>query len=208
MTDMTNTTIEYYNEHAGEFFDGTVNADMSEILKRFEKLLPEGGCVLDAGCGSGRDSKHFLEQGFKVSAFDASPEIARLDSEYVGIDVKCCTFEEFHETERYDGIWACASLLHVRERDIEAVMGNLAQALKPGGVIYISFKYGEGERQRGERFFLDMDEDGIARIVGGAGLEMVSTFVTGDVRDGRDSEKWMNCIAIRRVSTREIGWWG
>lgn len=198
MADAIKSTIEYYNEHADEFFDGTVNADMSEILGMFEKLLPEGGCVLDAGCGSGRDSKHFLERGFRVSAFDGSEEIARLASEYAGIDVKCCTFEEFDEVERYDGIWACASLLHVRARDIGTAMGNLARALKPGGVIYISFKYGEGERQRGERFFLDMDEDGIARIVGGSGLEMLKSFITSDVRNGRASEKWMNAIAMRK----------
>lgn len=188
-------TIQYYNSHAEEFFSGTVSADMGEILERFCSLLPAGGLVLDAGCGSGRDTKYFIEHGFRAEAFDASEEIAKKASEYTGIQVSCRTFEEFRETQKYDGIWACASLLHVKKDDIDDVVKRLAESLKPGGHIYVSFKYGTGEKYRGERFFLDMDEKGIEKLLKNAGLDIQSMFVTGDVRDGRSEEKWMNAIA-------------
>jgi SAM-dependent methyltransferase len=70
-------TIAYYNDNAEAFFSDTAGVDMSELHRRFLREIPEGGLILDAGCGSGRDSKAFLDLQFRVRAFDASPELAR-----------------------------------------------------------------------------------------------------------------------------------
>ena len=104
---------QYYKQFAAEFFGSTVAVDMAAIHQRFLALLKPGAHILDAGCGSGRDAKAFAEAGFRVTAFDASPELARLASDHCGFEVTVRRFEDIAEVEAFDGIWRCASLLHV-----------------------------------------------------------------------------------------------
>ena len=101
------TTIDYYNEKAKEFVAGTVNVEFHHMQEQFLKLLPEHALILDFGCGSGRDTKYFLEQGFQVEAVDGSKELCKIASEYTGISVKHALFQELNEFEKYDGLWAC-----------------------------------------------------------------------------------------------------
>lgn len=218
-------TISYYNENAEAFCEGTRNADMSETRERFLRYVQLGGLILDAGCGSGRDSKYFLEHGYHVVAMDASEEICRLASEYLGQAVECRRFEEITEKEIYDGIWACASLLHVPYAELSETIAKLGDALVDGGVLYASFKYGgeeetrkveqkqseeiedvwgkeeREERDAGGRYFTDLTERGWEKILAeaekymkGFRIEMVECFVTGDVREGRGDEKWLNVV--------------
>ena len=70
-------TIDYYNENAKRFIDGTVSVDFSQIQNVFLELLPNNACILDFGCGSGRDTKYFLERGYQVDAMDGSKELCR-----------------------------------------------------------------------------------------------------------------------------------
>lgn len=197
MKDKLQSTIEYYNSNAEEFIEGTLNADMSACMDSFFSYVEPGGTILDAGCGSGRDALAFLQRGYKVEAFDASEELCRKASEYSGVEVRCLRFEEFCEYDRYDGIWACASLLHVEREQLPTVLGALRAALKPDGVIYVSFKYGDSDRMKGGRFFVDMNEKSITELLTSAGMKIVECFVTGDVREGRSNEKWINAIARR-----------
>ena len=88
-----NGNIEYYNENAEEFFQGSVGADMSEWRKRFVRYLPSGGRILDVGCGSGRDSKAFIMQGFSIVAVDASKETCHMASKLLGQEVWQMRFE-------------------------------------------------------------------------------------------------------------------
>ena len=111
-----NSTINYYNNNAKEFCEGTLQADMSLCRNMFLKYMVANGHILDAGCGSGRDSKAFQELGCAVSAFDASEEICRFATEYLGQEVQCRRFEDVTEENCYDGIWASASLLHVAKK--------------------------------------------------------------------------------------------
>lgn len=106
-------TVSYYNNNAPTFFNDTVSVDMYLLHDRFLALVPKGGFVLDAGCGSGRDARAFKQRGYRVAAFDASPELAALASEYIGHYVAVRTFADVDEVGLYDGIWACASLLHL-----------------------------------------------------------------------------------------------
>ncbi|MBP7442318.1 MAG: class I SAM-dependent methyltransferase, partial [Thauera sp.] len=148
-------TVRHYDSNAARFVEDTLHVDMSALHARFLAHIPVGGLILDAGCGSGRDSKAFLEAGFRVRAFDGSAELARLAAEYLGQPVDVKRFDEIVECSRYDGIWACASLLHVGEEELPATLARMWASLKPGGVFYLSFKHGEVERTDGERHFTD-----------------------------------------------------
>jgi len=214
---------DYYRQNAQRFFTDTASVDMSALYPPFVNCLPPGARILDAGCGSGRDVKAFSEMGFDVEAFDASVELVELARQLSGKPVAQMRFQDVDMVERYDGIWCCASLLHVSEAELPGVMTKLAMALKPGGVGYLSFKHGRGEREKDGRRFTDMDRAGLQKLVerintpGGdpltknmteikseAGseditvkrfaLEIDKIWQTGDVRIGRGDEVWLNAI--------------
>jgi 2-polyprenyl-3-methyl-5-hydroxy-6-metoxy-1,4-benzoquinol methylase len=186
--------IKFYNEHAAEFLQNTVNADMSEWRMRFEKYLPIYGRILDAGCGSGRDSKAFVQDGFKVAAFDASTEMCKAAAEYTGLEVKQMMFQELDYRDEFDGIWACASLLHVPYEELSDVLLRLKRALKKDGVIYVSFKYGTETTVKGERSFSNFTEKTVKTLMDNAGFAIKECVVSEDVRPDRAGEKWVNVI--------------
>ena len=134
-------TIDYYNKNADDFYESTVNADMSAQYNMFEKHLYSGACILDCGCGSGRDTKYFLEQGYEVTAIDGSEELCKKASELTGIEVKNILFQDIDYENEFDGVWACASLLHVGFKDLPDILKKLCKAMKDNGVLYVSFKY-------------------------------------------------------------------
>lgn len=207
-------TLSYYDENASAFCEGTRNADMSEMRGRFLRYLKPGDLILDVGCGSGRDSKAFMESGYRVVALDGSKEMCRQASKYLGQEVQCRRFEEIDERNVYDGIWACASLLHVPYKLLPKVIARLVDALVDGGVLYASFKYGgdkmKGEREAGGRYFTDLTEEGWRKVLeeaeeemkgsesGSKKLETIECFVTGDVREGRGGEKWLNVVGRKK----------
>ncbi|MFU0873080.1 class I SAM-dependent methyltransferase [Kluyvera sichuanensis] len=187
-------TLEYYQHHADDFFNSTVNVDMGSLYTPFLERIPKGGRILDAGCGSGRDSKAFLQQGYRVEAFDATAEMAKLASQHTGLSVKQMTFSDVDTVNRYDGIWCCASLLHVSAAELPDAMAKLARALKPGGIWYVSFKYGDGERVKDGRRFTDLNEQGLNTLLAGlAGITLVGHWITEDKRPDR-SEMWLNAL--------------
>jgi len=191
-------TLNYYQTHAQTFFDGTVNVDMSSLYEAFTRHLAPGARVLDAGCGSGRDAKAFQEMGYQVEAFDASPAMVELAREHTGLPVQLMTFADVDWKEEFDGIWCCASLLHVPAPELPGVMQRLAEALKPGGVWYVSFKYGVGERKVDGRWFTDIDEAGLRGLVGALPrVKVEELWMTRDKRPERD-EVWLNGVLKKR----------
>lgn len=197
-----NSSVDYYNRNAADFFGQTATVEMSPLRARFLQKVAKGGHILDAGCGSGRDTKAFLKLGYHVTAFDAAHELASLASDYTGIDVQVRTFDDIDEHGRYDGIWACASLLHLSREEIPLVLARCWNALKPSGVFYLSFKLGQGERTDGGRHFTDASEselrDWCAKLPEFSGAEC---WVTADARPGR-SEQWLNALLIRAPRPR------
>jgi SAM-dependent methyltransferase len=194
---------DYYQQHADTFFDDTVEVDMTPLYGPFLPLLAEGAAILDAGCGSGRDSLAFAKLGYSVTAFDASPALVALAEQHSGQPVHCLRFQDMTWRDAFDGIWACASLLHVPTVDLPDVMGRLRAALKPGGILYASFKYGSGERAHHGRRFTDLDEPGLAALLEQVpGLEPVETWTTSDRRPGRESERWLNSLLRRAPGPR------
>ena len=154
----TEKTINYYNQNAASFASGTQDADMEELRRKFADKLRAESFILDFGCGSGRDTRAFLSDGFRVEALDGSEELCRIAEQYCGIPVRQMHFQDFSEKNRYDGIWACASILHLSMEELEAVFLKMADALRFHGIIYASFKYGEFEGERNGRYFTDMTE--------------------------------------------------
>lgn len=193
-------TIDYYQQNADEFFNGTIDVDMSNIYQHFTKGLPVNALILDAGCGSGRDSKAFIDMGFKVEAFDASSEMVKRASEYTGLNVKHAKFEDVNDIDKYDAIWCCASLLHVPEAELPSTLAKLTKTLKPSGIWYLSFKYGDTQREKSGRLFTDIDEERLAILVSSLPyIEIKNTWITEDNRPNR-CERWLNAIIIKSLN--------
>lgn len=194
-----NKTIEYYNENSQKFITDTVDAQMTDIQKEFLNHIPENGKILDFGCGSGRDSKFFMEAGYKVTSVDGSKEMCKAAEKLTHQSVICSTFQDFFTTESFDGIWACASLLHLKKDEIKSVAQKLSKMIKKEGILYMSFKYGDSSKVRNGRFFTDLTEESFKEL-----FKDVSTLftwkytITSDVRPGRQQEKWLNIYAIKK----------
>ena len=196
---MRNQTIRYYNENAKDFCAGTIGADMSVCRGKFVTYLQKGAKILDAGCGSGRDSKVFLDMGFDVVAMDASIEVCKEAEGYLNRPVLCQTFEGMDFVDAFDGIWACASLLHVAKSEIDFVMEKMKRALKDRGIMYVSFKYGENEREKDGRFFSDYTEESLIQLLERHSFTIEEIFVSCDVRKEREGERWVNAM-VRKIA--------
>ena len=184
-------TLDYYNKHAGQYAAQAALLDVSALYTDFEACLKPGARILDLGCGGGRDSKHFLLQGYDVVPADGSAEMCRTASVFLDIPVRCIRFSELEYEEEFDGIWACASLVHVPQDQIRDVMARVKRALKPNGVLYASFKYGDGEENiRGRHFYYysEYDLDWISD------LGLIRYWISEDVRPDRTGEKWLNTL--------------
>ena len=192
-------TIQYYNKNAIQFSDTTKDLSFQKNQNRFLNYLKKGDTILDFGCGAGRDTKYFLEQGFQVVAVDGSEELCRLASEHIGITVKRMLFQELDDLDTYPGIWACASILHVPKNELTEVFEKMSKALKQSGVIYASFKYGTYEGERSARYFTDFTEETFGEfLVQISGLSIEEVWMTTDVRPDRGDEKWLNII-LRKI---------
>ncbi|MEZ7275919.1 class I SAM-dependent methyltransferase [Pseudoalteromonas sp. 68 DY56-GL68] len=196
---MATKTIDYYNQNAQAFVDATLDVDLTALYDEFLPLIPKNGTLLDAGCGSGRDAFIFKERGFNVDAFDISPEIAKLASEYLNQKVAVSSFQALDDVDKYDGIWCCASLIHVAKNDLTEAFNNLARALKPQGIVYVSFKYGDGEREHNGREFTDLNEQTLENIIKNTNLFILKSWQSADQRPERASEIWLNAILHRRT---------
>ena len=197
---MSDKTLEYYNTNAEKFAENTLFVDFSQVQCEFLNLLMPESYILDFGCGSGRDTKYFLEHGYRVDAVDGSVKLCRIAREFTGIQVRQMLFQELQEKEKYDGIWACASVLHVPKIELADIFRKMCNAVKVGGIIYTSFKYGNFEGERNGRFFRDFTEKSFCEFVKNIQeLCIEKMWVTGDVRDGRGDERWLNIILRRKM---------
>lgn len=187
----------YYDLNAKNFFDDTVDADMNPHYNEFLKLIPEKGSILDAGCGSGRDTLMFKSLGYEVTSFDGSIEMCKLASEYVKQEVLHMQFQEINFKSEFDGIWASASLLHVPSNEIEMVLKKLKDSLKENGILYASFKNGEFEGERNGRYFNDLTEESAVELFNKVDFKIIKTWITNDSREERQHEKWTNILVVK-----------
>ena len=192
---MSDTTLEYYARNFKEFGESTFSVDFSSTQDRFLSHLPPKATILDFGCGSGRDTSYFLKKGFSVTATDGSPEMCRTASANTGHEVIRLLFSELDYRQEFDGIWACASILHLSRTDLEDVFRRMENALKPAGTIYTSFKYGTFEGMRNGRYFTDFTPESFREFLArNSKLHITDYWITADVRPGRSEEKWLNLL--------------
>ena len=184
---MINNTLDFYNNNSKIYIETTLTIDMSKLYNEFLNNIPKGGTILDLGCGSGRDSKAFVDKGYKVTAVDGSKELAQSASKLIGRDVLVSKFEDLSLIDKFDGIWACASLLHVNKRDILDVIKNVSSNLNNNGIFYMSFKYGEDEYidEKG-RYFNCYTEETFNELINKVeGLKIMKVYKTIDIVPGR-----------------------
>jgi SAM-dependent methyltransferase len=192
--------IHYYNQNAEKFYQDTINVDMSDFYKPFLELLHSNSHILDAGCGSGRDSLYFLRRGYKVTALDASEELAKIASQLISQPVLNISFQQIKFENEFDGIWASASLLHINSNEIDDVLQLLAKSLKQNGILYCSFKYGNKEYEKDGRYFNCYDEDSITRLLEKQkDLSLYKTWKSNDQRPNRKEEIWLNCLIKKTI---------
>lgn len=196
---ITDNTLAYYNQNVLNFICTTQSVDFHEIQELFLSYLPEKPKILDLGCGSGRDAKYFLNHGCDVVAVDGSEEICKVASKYIGISVKQMLFQDLNEKNTYDGIWACASVLHLSKIELPDILQRVREALKQDGIIYTSFKYGIFEGLRNGRYFTDLTEHSFSKVLREIkGLDIEKMWLTEDARESRGGEQWLNII-LRKV---------
>lgn len=199
MSQPSDGSIQFYDDNGADFFDRTKDIDMLPLYEPFLAFIPEGGHILDAGCGSGRDTKAFVQRGYRVTAFDASETLVSLAREYTGHNISHLTFEQMTFENEFDAIWACASLLHVPHSEMRGIFQKFIRALKPGGVWYVSFKWGQGQRIANGRLFSDFDQTAFERFIAQfPELAVLTLWQTVDRRPGRDDERWLNAILQKK----------
>jgi SAM-dependent methyltransferase len=192
-------TSAYYERNAQKYFELTIGIDMSGLYDRFLRYIPRRGLILDAGSGSGRDTLVFLKRGYDVEAFDSSPTLCGLSTRLTGVRARVLRFQELESMLRYDGVWACASLLHVPLEELHDALNRLVRALKPSGALYVSFKHGSGQRRSDDgRLYTDLDEPGLRRLFASfPNMTLAQVWISAGEGGLRGKHEWLNAIALK-----------
>lgn len=192
-------TSEYYERNAQTYFATTLRVDMSALYSRFLRHVAHGGRILDAGSGSGRDTLAFLQRGYEVEAFDASPALCTLSTQLTGVEAQVLRFQDFDSPPRHDGIWACASLLHVPKDELRDAVSRLIGALKPDGALYVSFKHGAEERISTDgRFFLDLNAESLRQLFADfPNMTLAEVWLSVGEGTHQGKDEWLNAIALK-----------
>jgi 2-polyprenyl-3-methyl-5-hydroxy-6-metoxy-1,4-benzoquinol methylase len=185
-------TIQFYNENASDYFHRTVTIDMSISYDKFFSLLPNKGKVLDAACGSGRDAKKILSRGYELEAFDASPQLVKLASEYLHHPVKCLFFEDMTYQSEFEGIWCSAALLHISSSRLGTILKKFIDALKPGGIFFFSFKHGDFEGIEKDRFFHYINQNSLETLV--KQFDEINIVEIWIETAKETNQEWIQCI--------------
>lgn len=192
-----NDSLKWYQDHTAEFIARTADVDMTPHYSRFLEHVVPGGRILDLGCGAGKASLYFTQKGYQVLAVDGCQELCDFTHRRVGCPVRHMFFEELDYTDAFDAVWACASLLHVCKADLPGIFCRIHRALKPGGVFYASFKYGEEEREKNGRLFSDFTEKSLRALTETAGgFRITDMWLTRDARPDRQDESWVNMFCV------------
>ncbi len=194
------STVEFYNNKADLYFSTTYNICMNDFYDEFEKYIMPKSSILDLGCGSGRDSKYFIQKGYAVDALDASSEMCKIAEKYIGKTVYNMKIEDIDYYEKYDGIWACASLLHIQKAEMKLVLSKILRALKSDGILYASWKYGEKEIVSEGKYYCFMNEKTLGVLFDTKNVQIIKLWVTRDKQNRSDN--WINIIAKKGMDKK------
>ena len=190
------TTLSWYRDNAIQYAEETRNSLVLDALWEFLSRMKEGGTILDYGSGSGRDSAYFINKGFSVDSLDGSAEMKAQAERLFGIKVKLASFLSLEEKDKYDGIWAQASILHLEEHDLRVALTLIERALKRDGVFYSSFRKGEGDGYENGRWYTNMTEGRFLSFLP-ASLYVEKIWESQDVRPGV-SRTWLSIICRKK----------
>jgi 2-polyprenyl-3-methyl-5-hydroxy-6-metoxy-1,4-benzoquinol methylase len=178
-------TIDAYRKNADAYHKTELSIDMSCFADKLIAMLAPGSSILDVGCGSGRDSKYFSDRGFNVTGIDLTPEFIDIASRYN----PAATFrlrdmrniESLNQS--FDGLWSCASFLHIPASDAQGTLEGFNRILNPDGAMFLSVKKGEGEKtvpymNSTERFYTFYSQEGIERLVRAAGFDVLENSIS------------------------------
>jgi 2-polyprenyl-3-methyl-5-hydroxy-6-metoxy-1,4-benzoquinol methylase len=195
------SSINYYNQYAETYIKSTFRADMSLILEQFVQHIPSGGRILDLGCGSGRDSLWFKSRGYSIIALDGSESMIQHCKKYLLADEMVHSrFETYHTDLKFDGIWACASLLHISRDALPQLIQKYVGYLNPHGVFFMSFKSGKEDTIVDGRTFTNFTKETLSRLLSKVHLIDIVTFIhTQDVREEREKERWISVIVKKSI---------
>lgn len=202
-----NITEDFYNkfENATEFYQRTINYDMTSVYNPFIEQIVEGGHILDAGCGPGRDSLYFIKTGYKVTSIDASDEMVKIASKLTNQSVIKMRFQDMNFINEFDGIWASASLLHVNKVEMYDVVKRLSKALKNNGVLFASFKYGNKEEDIDGRFFNFYDEHSWDKVIKDfPSLKPIDIWKSEDTRVDHKNEYWLYLLLRKENNIGDV----
>lgn len=194
-----NTTIEYFDQNAERCFADAFTITERTNQDHFLSYIRPGGTILDYGCGSGRDAAYFRARGFEVVPTDGSREMCRLASEYLGMPVRVLEFNELDDEDCFDGVYASASVMHLEYERLLEAFPKMARALHEGGILYVSFKYGETDGYLGKRYYTNMTEDRLARTLERfPQLAVVEQGIFGNEHPGQPDFRWLYAYLRRR----------
>ena len=185
-------TKQYYSTNYKEYISSTQNVDMTEHYNRFLPYLFQGAKILDVGFGSGRDMLYFSSKGYNVFGIDNVSEFVD-NGKANGLNVELCDFHNIPYIETFDGIWACASLLH--SNNLPLAFDNLNKALKVGGHIYLSMKYGKGANIENSRFYQYIDEEKLKELCKNSNLSIVEIYNSKDLL--KRNNGWINAVLTK-----------
>lgn len=196
------TTLNYYEKNGELFAQDVDDVNFSQMQLRFISKLSKHAKILDLGCGSGRDSLAFLNAGFDVEAIDGSKKMCEIAQSKTGLSIRNIRFEQLDDQNQYDGVWACASLLHLPKNELPKVFSKIIEALKEDGIFYSSFKYGSFEGYRNGRYFSDFTESSMNELLEQfPELKCIESWISSDVRPGRTEQKWLNIILQKQTKS-------
>lgn len=202
-------TIDWYDKNAGKYADAAEKALPVEIIEKFFSLLPRSPRILDAGCGSGRDSRAMQAKGARVTGIDISVGLLKeaeqrsKEIEFVEGDITQMPFER----DLFDGVWAHASLVHLETlEDVQKALREFHRVLKPNGTLHVFVKVQQGEEKTAivsdklsnhDRFFRYYTKAELEDLVAKAGFADIDIKEKSDPH-GREEVTWLALFAKKR----------
>lgn len=205
MTSDPDTNLSWYESNAKQYFAATIGLNMTVLYVPFLNYMKPYASILDAGCGSGRDTLYFSKRGYKVTGFDYSPTLVKYATKLTGQEILNLSFQDLDFREQFNGIWACNALNHIPMDEMQDVLSRLSRSMKVNGVLYASFNYGQGEHNRDGRFLVDFDEEGFDELIEQhPELAVLRCWKTS----GMEKDRWLNILVRKTKPTKMMTFLG